>query len=66
MSDPRIRRGITFAGFALILSILIMPLALNVVSPGPVSPTVTSILWVVIAVLTAVGFYMGYSGWGRR
>lgn len=66
MSDPNIRRAITFAGFALILSIIILPLALNVFFTGPVSPTVTSILWVLIAVVTAIGFYMGYSGWGRR
>lgn len=61
----RIRRGVTFGGVALLLSLLIVPLALNAVWQGPVPEALTAMLWLVILALTAFGFYLGYSGWGR-
>jgi hypothetical protein len=65
MTGEKLRRGMAFGGFALLLGIGVVPLALNVVWTGPVPQAVSAILWLVIAALAAFGFYLGFSGWGR-
>ena len=65
MTGEKIRRGMAFGGFALVLGIVVMPLALNVFYSGPIEPLLQSIIWLVIAVVAAFGFYLGYTGWGQ-
>ena len=55
-----------FGGFALVMTILIFPLMINVFYDGPVGGIVTALVWVAIAALTGLGFYLGYTGWGTE
>jgi hypothetical protein len=62
----KVRRGVAFGGFALVFSIFVIPLARNVVAKGPLDGFGLAVVWLLIAAITAFGFYLGYSGWGRH
>ena len=55
-----------FGGFALVMTILIVPFAVNVFYDGPVGGIASALVWVVIASVTVLGFYLGYNGWGTE
>ncbi|MHB1005919.1 MAG: hypothetical protein ACYC3S_09795 [Chloroflexota bacterium] len=62
----RLRRGVLFGGFTLVMAILIIPLAINVVYDGPVGDIGSALVWVAITALTVFAFYLGYNGWGAE
>lgn len=66
MSPDKLRRGISFGGFSLIMAAAILPIAVALIWEGPLGPIGTGALVVLIAAITAGGFYLGYSGWGKR
>ncbi len=65
MDFERVRRGVKFAGVSLLLSILILPFAVNAILSSPPVGLGQTLLWIVILSLTAAGFYAGYTGWGE-
>lgn len=65
----KIRRGVTFGGVAMLLSMLFLPLIVNFATLGAEetpggNPVQQAILWGIIAIITVTGFYLGYTGWG--
>jgi hypothetical protein len=70
LTGGSVRRGIIFGSVAFLLSFLFVPMVARFgdLMEGvntPASPTETAMLWGIIGIITLVGFYLGYKGWGR-